>query len=450
MKFNKKFLLDFMLNMCTSALPLAVLQLLVLPYMGKQMDPDKYGIAITLISVIYVVPQTLGNALNNVRLIRQSDYNEKNLVGDYRILLRISHIVNIVICLVMFFVFEESFDFVNCFMFLVLAALWLCSEYMTVFFRVDLDFKGYLINNIILSFGYVLGLVIFHFTGCWQAVYVMGLACSLIFIAFYKKRYVFENSKKTELFLKTTGQDGILLLSGGLSSMFNYLDRFLILPILGGAAVSVYFAATVFTKLISLIVGPLSTVVLSYLARKNKADMKLFNLTLIAGIGVAFIGYILCILLGKYILLLLYSQYAEQAIEYIYITSATSMCALIYALLSPYILKYCKLIWQIIINVLATGLYLVIALFTVREMGIWGICIAFAVSTPFKVLMQVAIFYITMRRNKNRAFPNSESEISAATQLSEDFSEVESEFSMEIADKITENDNDEELYNREE
>lgn len=380
--------------------PLAVLQLLVLPYLGKVVDADKYGIILTLISIVYIIPQTLGNSLNNSRLIHKTDYTQQESYCDYQVLFGITSALNLISGVVCYIIVGSDVTVLDTVLFAVLFLFWGASEYLTVVFRLDLDYISYLINNVILSVGYLLGLLLYKWLGYWQLIYIVGLLLSLLFIALRKRKFVFERGGMSPLFKKTCCTQVFLIIAGGINSVYNYLDRLLILPILGGLAVSVYYSATVFTKLISLLLGPLSTVILSYLARNDNADVKKFNFSLIVGVVVAIVGYVLCIFIGKYILLLLYPQYKDAALEYIYVTSAVSMCGIIYSLLNPFVLKFCKRVFQIVINAVGLLVYFGVALLLIGRMGIWGVCIASAISMPIKVIMQLLIFYLTIYKKK--------------------------------------------------
>lgn len=398
--------MDFIINIATSMVPVVVIQLVILPYLGKVMDPDKYGIVLTLISIVYIIPQTLGNSLNNARLIHRTQYDQLSLpYCDYQILFGMTNILNLICCAVCYIIICTEITALDVILFSIFGILWGASEYLTVTFRLDLDYISYLINNICLSVGYLLGLLLFIWLRYWQLIYIIGLLCSLVFIALRKSKFVFEWGKKTSLLKKVVGTQSYLSVSGGLNSVYNYLDRLILLPVLGGYAVSVYYSATVFTKMISLLLGPLSTVLLSYISRNNNADVRKFNFSLGVGLVVAVIGYFVCILLGKFILLLLYPQYVDAAMEFIYVTSAASMISIIFSMLNPFVLKFCKQYFQVIINAVGLLIYVGLTLLLIGEHGIWGVCIASVISIPVKVLLQIIIFYVTNCRHRKQDSP---------------------------------------------
>ena len=86
-KKYKKIILDIVLNITATAIPLIILQLVVLPLIATKMSDELYGFTLTIISTITIIASSLGNALNNVRLIKNRVYEEKGIQGDFSILL---------------------------------------------------------------------------------------------------------------------------------------------------------------------------------------------------------------------------------------------------------------------------------------------------------------------------------------------------------------------------
>ena len=74
----KKIILDMIINVVASFIPVFLLQLLIHPMLAKHISQEQYGDMITTISVIMVISGSLGNVLNNVRLLLNDIYeNEK-------------------------------------------------------------------------------------------------------------------------------------------------------------------------------------------------------------------------------------------------------------------------------------------------------------------------------------------------------------------------------------
>ena len=86
---KKKIVYDALFSIAASAVPLIVLQLVLLPLLAQYLpNGDEYGLVITLVGVMTVIAQTF-DPLNNVRLIMEGTYREKGANGDFNILLTV-------------------------------------------------------------------------------------------------------------------------------------------------------------------------------------------------------------------------------------------------------------------------------------------------------------------------------------------------------------------------
>ena len=89
MKTKKNFAFDFLYNVIAYAIPVFANQIIIQPTLGKMLSEDVYGSILTLINLINLIPFTVGNTLNNLRLIRNQEYLDKRVNGDFGILLSI-------------------------------------------------------------------------------------------------------------------------------------------------------------------------------------------------------------------------------------------------------------------------------------------------------------------------------------------------------------------------
>ena len=94
---KKKIFFDMILNIVATSIPTVILQLLILPSLSNYMDGNAYGLMVTILAVLNVVPSTIGNVLNNVRLLHEESYKKDNEQGDFQILLTIFQAINLLI-----------------------------------------------------------------------------------------------------------------------------------------------------------------------------------------------------------------------------------------------------------------------------------------------------------------------------------------------------------------
>ena len=82
----KRVGLDFIVNIFASSLMTIVLQLLIYPFFSQKLSSVQYGTILTIMGVVNTFIGTVGNSLNNVRLVCNNQYERDNN-GDFNILL---------------------------------------------------------------------------------------------------------------------------------------------------------------------------------------------------------------------------------------------------------------------------------------------------------------------------------------------------------------------------
>lgn len=393
-KKNKKIVFDIILNVIATAIPLIILQLVVLPIIATKISDEVYGLALTLISAITIISSSLGNALNNVRLIKNGLYEEKGLQGDFPALLLGELVIGYIV--LVFSVRQYKLEYVDLVLLIILTLLWIAREYLTVAFRLELNFKAIVINNIIMVMGYIVGLMFYCLTLHWQYVYILGILFSLIYIVKHSN-IVKEKIKITPLFKTTFSELMFLIFAALINNLLNYADRLIIYPLIGGTAVSIYYASTLFGKIVSTTVSPLNSVALSYLAKKNILKKELFTKTVRFCIVVAILGYIVCRIIALPLLNILYPDWASQSIIYVPITTWTAMITMIISVMSPFVLKFCSMKWQLIINMTVLIVYLSMSIILYEYWGLMGFCIGILISNLVKL---VIMFVLGMRVSK--------------------------------------------------
>ncbi|MBR6366313.1 MAG: hypothetical protein IKS10_09520 [Lachnospiraceae bacterium] len=389
---KKKIIGDMILNIVASAIPIFVLQLIVLPSLSRHMPSDDYGLLVTILAFLNVVPATLGNVLNNIRILHEGEYTKKKLQGDYNILVFCAEAGNVISLLLFAILYCGDTSVLNIALTTLVAIAWMLREYYIVAFRLIINYKAILINNLIMVGGYVLGYFIFLLIPYWQVIYLCGLASSLVYI-FLNCTLWKEPLKRTELFEKITKDSCMLLIAGVLLRVIIYADKILIYPLLGGTMVSIYYASTIFGKVVSLVVTPISSVVLTYLSKRKTKDDKMFIYSLGIGGVVCVVGYVVCILISKPILKIIYPDFAEPAMEYIIYTTGVAVLTALISLLNPFIMKFFDMKWQIRINGITALVYITLSLEFLFAFGLLGFCIGALITYILKVTFMIFIYF---------------------------------------------------------
>jgi len=398
---KKKFLIDSLLNIISAALPLLILQLISYPLIARVVGGEEYGLIITLISVITVVSFPLGNVLNNIRLLRDEEYKEANEEGDFNPLLLGSSFVSILLIIYISFYIDSSLEILDFILLSLITVASLWKEYLIVTFRLVLNYKGILLNNIFMSLGYLIGSGIFLYLGNWQIIYFTGLLFSLIYIlrhtSLHKEKFRFSN-----LFKITASKGLALYIANLLKNVLSYADKLILLPLLGPVTVAIYYSSTILGKIISMMINPVNSVILSYLVKVDNISLKnvikMFSVSTIIGV----FGYILTVWISPYFLGFFYKDWAEESLELVYITTATAIVGVLSTVLQPFNLRFNKISWQIYLSGIHLVAYVALCFYFFQIAGLKGFTFGVLMSTVFKLIMQLSIFLFNYRRKDTK------------------------------------------------
>jgi O-antigen/teichoic acid export membrane protein len=393
---------DMILNIIATVIPIIIMQFFLLPKVAETYDKYQYGLMITLISLITLSVQPFSSSLSNSRLLLNQKYKDKGFCGDFNILLIGYSLINIIVMIIGTYLYEGDFNFVNVSLILVISIIQIIRKYLLVSFRLRIYYKGILYSNIILIIGYSLGMVLFLFTDTWQLIFITGETLSLIYVI-TKTKLLKEPIKFTPLFKGTTKYGLVILVASFLGTATSNFDRLLLYPMLGAGMVTIYFVSTLFGKIVSMLVGPISNVILTYLSKMKKFEIGSFKLMLtIAGV-LGVISYALIILISEPILTMLYPLYVKDAMQLIYITTLTAMVVMISNVTNTVILKFCNIAWQVWSTIICIAVYLILAFYLVDLYGIYGFCWAALISELTKLLILVLIY---MKNHNNLTSEN--------------------------------------------
>ncbi|WP_270370136.1 lipopolysaccharide biosynthesis protein [Aerococcus urinaeequi] len=385
---------DVLLNIVASALPVIMLQLLVFPFLAKDIDTESYGLMIAIYSLLNIIPAAIGTTLNNIRLLHDSSYRKLNIEGDFNILTFAGSIISIIGMILGFIYLNNEFNIWGILVFSIVSIEMLVHDYLIAEFRIKLNFKLILMDRIVLSLGFLLGLFLFTYTNIWYLPFLIGYTANLIFALRYTSLWK-ESNRKTTLFSFITKESTYFLISTLLLRLTTYADKLLLYPLLGGNAVSIYYAATILSKVISLAITPLNSVMLSYLSKISNKPNQLFWKTFYASLVICITGYFVSVFVSESLLTLFYPMFKNEAVQYVYITSATTSLNVLASIIQPFVLKYASMKFQIFINFSDVVLYTIMSLFLLTNFGLVGFCIGVMLSRVVKVIILLLVYLKT-------------------------------------------------------
>ena len=395
---KKKFMFDICLNIVSSAIPIGVLQVIVYPILARKIGAENYGLMLTIYSLWMIISASLGNILNNARLLMNEKYLSKNLEGDFNIVYTFCNILNVAAVLFSTWVYYGKFSSFNIFLSVIASVLILSKGYLSVGFRLNLNYKYVAIDSIMLSVGYLLGFILSYFTGFWELIFIFGYGLSYLF-CISKTTLLKEKRIKTELFPEVKMYIRSLGFSAVISSIVVYADKIILYPLLGGYSVSVYSTASIFGKVMDLMLRPITSVVLSYISKWKNDKNDILKRVLSIGILIAVFGYFGVLILSKPIICLLYPQWADDVVKLLPITTMTIMIRAIIGIIDPFILKFCNIKWQSRIALIQFVVYFISALTLYKFWGLIGFCFGTIIGKAVHLSILLWIYYFNSGRS---------------------------------------------------
>lgn len=393
---KKRVATDMLINLIGTGLPLVALQLIVYPIVARRIDADAYGRMQSLVSVIFLISGTLGGALSTTRLIHQFDYDEQELIGDFSLLNLYSlGAVAIVTPIVIYFYLGEV-DVYELILITIISVLNYAELYHEVGLRLKLNYRKIFINKLIGALGYLLGFLIFSKTFDWHYIFISAYLLQTVYCVL-NTDLVREPLQKTDVFTDTIRSYGSITLASAFNKSLTYFDKILLHPLLGGEAVSVYFAANIFGKLVLQVLEPITNVILSYLSKEKKVSRSVWGLTIYVGGGFCIVMYVFCLLVSRFVLTILYPQFVEEAMKLIPISTLSLCVSSFVNIIHPLALKTIKTNRQIIISGGGLVTYIILAMTLYQPYGLIGCCVALLISYLVKLALILLYCFVIDR-----------------------------------------------------
>ncbi len=395
---KKKIFFDVVLSIASTFIPLFGLQFIILPQVSQKIGAESYGQMLAIVALFNLFGSAFGSVLNNSKLIQNNKYKMLNLTGDFNNILLIYVIIDIILITVTSPIYWGSYNLnLPLFFMIIISSVFLILQYyMTSEYRIKLNYKFILSNSIIQLIGYLIGFVAFMITKKWVYIYLISFSFSVVFII--KTTSILKESfYRTAEFNSTFKQTNILLGSGILVSLGGYIDKLIIFPLLGGAALSIYYVSTILGKTISMAIGPITSVLLSYLSQFKKFSHKNFKVMVLVVSSTGVFGYFIILSVSEFILTLLYPQFVNEALKYIPVTTATIVINIIASFINPVIMKFTNAKWQIYIYGVHLVSYVLFSVLMQINYGLYGFCIGLLISQIIKLL--IMLFAYQVNRN---------------------------------------------------
>lgn len=397
---NKKLALknvsqDVVLNIIASFVSTGVMQLVLYPQLALNLDDDNYGEMLTIMGIVNVLALTFGNNLCNARIILNEKYKQQGKIGDFHLLLYYSVMLASIIVIGFNFYFKWKWFFLLSIV--ILTGVTILKSYYLVAFRIEINYKKNLYANIIMAIFYILGAFLFIKVITWPWVFSLACISGIIYIAFSSK-ILKESLKKTDSYCSTRKVVLLLIVSGLIGNITMYLDRFIVYPALGGSSVSYYTVASFFPKTLAIVLLPITSVLLTYIASDRIImTRKRFNWI---NIGLAIfitLFFILSISIGPFITKLLYPTLFESSSSYIVLAAIGVVIGSAVTFNGTVVLAKAPSYWQVILAVINLSVYFIACVILVKYYALYGLCYGVIISNTINLLVNYLVGYYYLR-----------------------------------------------------
>ncbi len=395
---NKAFYIDVIYSILASGVITITTTLIINPYIAKQFDASSYGLVLSLAALVTAVSAILGNTLNTVRLIENAkdDPNQHRL--NYKVIILFSSIISMLI-VALFNMILYNASSITMILLMIFALTATLKNYYVVVFRIKINTKKNLIMSILVSISYMTAFFVPWIHLLWPIIYILGEVISLIFIKIYTE-IPSEHLKLDYRFKFIMKAYFLIILSSIIANVVLYLDRFLIYPILGPDYVTIYSISTIYSKMFSIILAPISSLILSYISQSAfKMTKKLYNIILYATL-LASIAFILTVpIFAPWLTKMLYPQFYNLSSTYLMIGAIGVMIGNISLILNPIVLRFVKTRWQLYISLIYGTIYITLSIILMNLYGLSGFYVSVIISNTVRGIILIILSRHSLKTN---------------------------------------------------
>ena len=369
-------------------------QVLIMPIISRNTNEKIFSEIILFITFFNIFCIVIGDELSNTRIARNKVYNKKYADGDFFYLLFF-----LTICLIFLVIIANIFiniSWLKIFIFCLIISLGVSRYFLMSFYKIDQKFKSILKANIFYLFGSICGLFLFFNYQLLYAPFLVAEILSILFICldlFYLNKHsiTFERTREFE---NTKKMFSNLSITAIIINLISYMDRVMILPILGASSMAIYFSASSTSKILALIANPLSSFLLSKMGTNDNLDKKntlRFAIKYFLPMIIVFFSasLLLCFIAINF----LYPQYYFPAINLIYPISLAVSLSLVNILFKPFLILTVKSKLVLYSNIFYALTFMLSIYPMVYFGGLYGFACSVALGRLIQLLCYIKIIF---------------------------------------------------------
>lgn len=369
----------------------AVAQIVVFPFLAARLGECDYGDLQYLMAYINIVTVSIGCAANMARMTMPAE-RRLGHNGDYHVLLIAVCLFGIPLTQLIRSFGGVAMDMPTAVSYYFLFVAMAFRYYADVSYKLTLRYRRYFTYYLVISLGYVLGALLFHKTGIWPLALLPGEAAGVIY-AYVRDDTLRRGAFRLSPVFGTVAKAVmIFFFSEGVSNLILNADRLILKFMIGSAAVTVYYLATLVGKIISLVTIPLNGVLLGYLARYEgkltKRAMRWLILGSLISFGV-FTG--VCVFGGWLMLIWLYPGEYNAVRPFLLVGGLAQVIYFTTSIVSVVLVRFANKSYQIYINGAFALCFFGAGVPAILGFGLWGFAIAVIAANLLRWIVAVAL-----------------------------------------------------------
>lgn len=373
-----------------------VIQLVLYPFFNSSLGSEQFGNVLTMISLVSIMGSTFGTAANYSRMVSHTKGTDSN--GDYNIFLLIIAAVSVVVSLAgVLWLGEGSIVyFIGYYLLMVVTVM---RYYGDVEFRLNVNYKRFLIYYLLISAGYLIGIVCFKFTNSWILAMLMGEMLAVAYVIATGSIFRKPLLKPSENFKANFVSFALLSGTELIATLILNADRIMLQAFAGGTAVTVFYAATLIGKMVSLVSMPLNGVIIGHLARY---DGKLKDSTFVKLCGgsilLSLVLNVLCVGVSYIFVGIMYADIFEMVKPYFWLANLGQVFYFVSNTLTVILLRFTDEKYQLYINLIYLAVFVALAVPMTYVWQLWGMAWALVIVNVIKILVVAVVGKIQLGR----------------------------------------------------
>ncbi|MGI6580656.1 MAG: hypothetical protein ACOX3H_10575 [Saccharofermentanales bacterium] len=393
---KKQFLADIIKNTLAFGIYMIAFQAVMMPFLAWKLDDATNSQFILYVMIANILTVSLGNELGILHQVLTGREMGERTLPDIRYILNITSILLSGFMFITLMILK--FSVISALVLSITVVLTNFRLFILGYLRLQMNFKAIIAGNFLYLVGVLLSIIFLNYAFLifWLPIFSAEVLSSL-FYRYAASDFFIAKPDKSDDFRKVLKEFFELFSSTLLTNIPNYADKILILPLLGNVMMNAYYAGSVVSNLLFIIINPINGVILAWLSKDSVSDAK----TIIKNhIKVNFIIIILVFILNIPAIYLmtrfLYKKYLHIVITILVPLAINAVFSIASSLLKMVYLRYLELNRIKYFNLIHLGCFILFAFLGSKFFGVIG----FAYGAAFSKFVLWLLYLLSLLKVK--------------------------------------------------